>query len=425
MRKQFLRIALLICVLAVALSISAMAAEIVDSGACGNNLTWTLDDEGTLTISGRGEMYSNIPWYNYTREISQVVIENGLTTIGISAFENCTKLRTITIPDGVISIGERALYGCMNLTTVEIPDSVTTIGAQTFQGCTKLATVSLPDNMTIISRAVFSGCIGLKIITIPDHIVSIDSFAFYGCIGLTAITLPNYVTNIGDSAFSNCYGLENIVIPDSVTTIGNAAFRACRRFTAVQIPMAVTSIDTFTFQNCTALTAITIPASVTKIDAYSFQDCLNLTDVYYFGSKAQWNRIEIDNLGNGNEYLTNAQIHYNSTKPEPTPAFTLSAPVSSNREAITTANLATLTEIIIPVQYSGDTAQSVTVAVAFYDDNGRFTGFGIVSDSVSNGGKDVTVPIGGVTDAAQVKAFVLDTGLAPLCGAGAYEIPAA
>ena len=69
--------------------------------------------------------------------------------------------------------------------------------------------------------------------------------------------------------------------------------------------------------------------------------------------------------------------------------------------------------------------QSITVAVAFYDDNGRFTGFGIASDSVSNGGKDVTVPISGVTDAAQVKAFVLDTGLMPLCEAGAYDIPAA
>ena len=106
-------------------------------------------------------------------------------------------------------------------------------------------------------------------------------------------------------------------------------------------------------------------------------------------------------------------------------SFALSTPLTSDRTAITAANLATLTEITVPIRYSGDTAQSVTVVIAFYDDNGRFAGFGIASDNVSNGRKDVTVPIGGVTDAARMKTLLMNAESVPLCGAGAYEIPAA
>ncbi|MEE5993784.1 MAG: leucine-rich repeat protein, partial [Oscillospiraceae bacterium] len=131
--------------------------------------------------------------------------------------------------------------------------------------------------------------------------------------GKSSITIPDSVTTIGSSAFSGCTSLTSVTIPDSVTTIGEFAFSECTRLTSVTIPDSVTTIEAGAFSGCTSLTSVTIPDSVTTIGNDAFYGCTNLKDVYYTGTKEQWNAITIDF---GNAPLLNATIHFNSTAPE-------------------------------------------------------------------------------------------------------------
>lgn len=274
MKKRILSVVL---VLSMMVSFMPIIASAATSGTCGDNLTWTLDDNGTLTISGTGEMKNytenqythkcNAPWYSESKSIKSVVIEKGVTNIGDYAFDYCKSLTNITIPNSVTSIGEWAFLSCSSLTSMTIPNSVTSIGG-----------------------AAFTHCRSLTSITIPNSITSIDGFTFNDCDSLTSITIPNSVTSIGRNAFWNCSSLTNITIPNSVTNIGDGAF-----------------------SNCSSLTSITIPNSVISIGEWAFCNCTNLKDVYYTGTKAEWKKMDIDN--NGNDDLLNATIHYNSTTP--------------------------------------------------------------------------------------------------------------
>ena len=127
------------------------SSNILASGTCGaegnngDNLTWILDDEGVLTISGTGAMASwnwkGSPWYANKDKIESVVIEDGVTSIGANAFDGCSGLTSITIPSSVTSIGEYTFYGCSGLTSITIPNSVTSIGTSAFSGCSGLTRV--------------------------------------------------------------------------------------------------------------------------------------------------------------------------------------------------------------------------------------------------------------------------------------------
>lgn len=109
---------------------------------------------------------------------------------------------------------------------------------------------------------------------------------------LTSITIPENITSIGRCAFSGCDGLTNITIPDSVTSIGSAAFENCSGLTSIVIPDSVTSIDHWAFQYCTGLTSATIGNGVKSISRYAFWDCDSLEDIYFNGTKDQWNVIK-------------------------------------------------------------------------------------------------------------------------------------
>lgn len=181
--------------------------NIVASGTCGDNLTWTLDDTGTLTISGAGAMtnltksdWSNkkrTPWYEYKDDIKHVVINNDVTSIGARAFYGCSGLTGITISDSVTSIGDNAFLGIKTLTAIEIPDSVSTIG-----------------------RGAFEACNGLTIVKMSNGITDIDDYAFNQCSSLTSVKIPNGVTSIGIRMFNQCSSLTSIEIPNSVKSIG-------------------------------------------------------------------------------------------------------------------------------------------------------------------------------------------------------------
>ena len=249
-----------------------------------DNLTWKLDADGTLTISGTGAMKD----YNYhgnrspvcnNSKVKKIVIEDGVTSIGNDAFYNCTSLTSITIPNSVTSIGAYAFSNCSSLTNITIPNSVTSIENYAFRNCSSLTSITIPDSVTSIGTATFYGCKNLTSITIPDSVTSIGESAFAYCSSLTSITIPDSVTSIGEAAFSNCWYLTNITIPDSVTSIGEYAFQSCSSLTSITIPDGVTSIGRYAFSGCISLTSITIPDSVTSIGNSAFSNCESLTAI--------------------------------------------------------------------------------------------------------------------------------------------------
>ena len=201
------------------------------------------------------------------------IIPNSVTSIGESAFSNCSGLTSVTIPNSVTSIGDGAFSGCSGLTSVTIPNSVTSIGDEAFYGCSELTSVTFNaekcTKMGSYSYLVFIGCTSLTSLTIGDRVTIIPNYAFYGCSGLTSVTIPNSVTSIGESAFSRCSGLTSVTIPNSVTSIGDGAFSGCSGLTSVTIPNSVTSIGNGAFYNCN-IENVTIPKSVLSIGSGCF-----------------------------------------------------------------------------------------------------------------------------------------------------------
>ena len=239
---------------AVGLSAAAEDPTVVASGYCGGegdgtNLTWTLDSEGLLTISGEGKMadyYSvflyNSPWTDRKDDVKTIVIENGVTTIAAYAFQKCVFLTQITIPDSVTSIGFLAFQNCTSLTEVVIPNSINSIGSSAFQGCTSLTRVVLSDSVTGISSSTFSGCTALTSVEIPNTVTHIYERAFEGCSALPSITLPTGLTSLGDYAFLNCTLLTGIDIPDGVVSIGKYAFYGCTALASITVPDNITNV---------------------------------------------------------------------------------------------------------------------------------------------------------------------------------------
>lgn len=294
-------------------------SDIVESGTCGDNLTWTLYQNGTLTIRGTGKMYdwsydSDVPWYALKDQIREVDIGNSATSIGNSAFEDCLSLLRVTIGNSVTSIGEDAFDNCKSLSNLAIGNSVTSIRTSAFFDCDSLTSVTVPDSVTSIDNAAFGRCDLLTEInvaanntsfcsvdgvlfdknktkllqypggksgtyTIPGSVTIIGDWAFEGCHSLTSVTIPDSVTSISRAAFSDCDSLTSVTIPDSVTNIGEHAFSGCDNLTSVTIPNSVTRIGTQAFAYCNSLSNVTIPDSVTSISNYVFQNCNNLTSV--------------------------------------------------------------------------------------------------------------------------------------------------
>ena len=169
-------------------SLSAYAEK---SGICGDNLEWKLTDEGVLTITGTGEMqdwndYSS-PWYE-NESVKQVIIGDGVTTIGDWAFSYCRALTSITIPNSVTTIGDNAFESCSSLTSITIPNSVTTIGDYAFSYCRALTSVIISNSVTTIGERTFANCYSLTSVTIPSSVTRIEDGAFSDCGNVKQIT---------------------------------------------------------------------------------------------------------------------------------------------------------------------------------------------------------------------------------------------
>jgi len=224
--------------------------------------------------------------------VTYLGITYNVTSIGWTAFEDCSGLTSITIPNSVNKIDSNAFWNCSGLTSITIPNSVTEIGGFAFYSCKSLTDVSFSKGLTNIGVDAFSFCINLTDITIPNGVTSIGNSAFSYCDALTSITIPNSVTSIGEDAFNDCKNINKV----NISCKDEADFAAyisrtdiCSNFhiegllgkshniliarkksTSITIPEGVTSIGEYAFRDCSGLTSITIPNSVTSIGSNAF-----------------------------------------------------------------------------------------------------------------------------------------------------------
>ncbi len=312
------------------------SADITAEGFCGGegdgtNLSWTLTGDGTLTISGSGKMAdftlqwgqnpNIVPWNQYLYSIKNVIIDEGVTSVGDRAFEDGKNIASVTIPDSVTAIGFSAFSNCHSLSNIFIPNSVTLIETTAFSRCSLLKTIELAPNndyyhmdsnclietktctlikgfddsvipddgsVKVIANSAFSYCEKITTIKVPSSVTSIRD-DFLGCKNLTTITVdPNNMYYYMDG---NCLmeittgtlikGFNDSDIPNngSVKSIGSAAFFDCSLITNITIPDSVTSIKSVAFFGCENLTDVTIPHSVTSIGNQAFAGCTSLKSI--------------------------------------------------------------------------------------------------------------------------------------------------
>jgi len=304
----------------------------VAEGICGDNLIWTLDENGVLVISGTGDMYDysfdTSPFYKNT-DIKTVIIEEGVTSIGKYAFNFCSQMSEIIIPATVTTIGEDAFSWCIQMSEISIPANVTYIG-EIFDNCSSLESITVDENNQYYSSDEY-GVLFNKGLTklirfprssktltydIPDTVIEISEKAFYFCTEIQSITLPDSIESIRDQAFCGCYKLLNMRIPENVNCIGYNAFNYCQilssitvdennnyysnddygilynkekttllrcpsglNITKYEIPDTVITIESHAFEGNDYITNVTIPASVNRIGLYAFDECSKLNNV--------------------------------------------------------------------------------------------------------------------------------------------------
>ncbi|MCD8019570.1 MAG: leucine-rich repeat domain-containing protein [Clostridiales bacterium] len=337
----FILAAVIMLLLSVNGTVKADASEVA-SGTCGDSLTWTLSSAGTLTISGTGKMTSwsgpkYVPWYDYHGSIKKVVVENNVKSIGKYAFGTYYyNLTSVTLPSTITSIGDSAFRDCSKLTSINLPSNITTIGSFAFEYCTGLKDISLPSSLISVGTCTFAHCSKLKSISIPVRTTVIAIKAFESCTSLKYIFIPTSTTEIQDGAFLSCTSLSDVYyagtsakweeisigtsndyllsctfhynatgLPTTVTssTVSagsgtskatytilsstTAAYTECSTTkTTVTVPAAitingqsykVTSVASGAFKNNKKITSVTVGSNVTSIGSKAFYGCTKLT----------------------------------------------------------------------------------------------------------------------------------------------------
>ena len=327
--------------------------KLLYSGACGENVTWTLYSSGTMVISGTGAMenycdyskdiptWTDVPWKDHQAEITEVIIEDGVTSVGADAFRDCENLAGITLPDSVTEIGDWALSNCVSLTEIKLPPALHSIGMSAFYGCSGLKslmipastanigvnafrdcgslteilvdaentayvssdgvlyngdwtalicypaakageTYTVPDSVLRIGEGAFSGS-SLAEIRLPERMDSIGSGAFMDCGELRSLIIPRGITVLEAGLFGECRNLRTVTIPDGVTSLVNATFMDCWSLGSIELPDSLTTIGGFAFYSCESLAEITIPAGVTVLESCAFSNCYGMSAITFMG----------------------------------------------------------------------------------------------------------------------------------------------
>lgn len=248
-----------------------------DAGSCGEDLSWSLDETGTLTISGTGDMEDfggdDSPWAA-SDTVWTVIVEEGVTGISDNAFYDCYNLMEVYLADSVVSIGENAFARCIGLGTVELGSGLQSIGSYVFTECDSLTEVTLPASVNTVGQGAFEYCRSLEGIWVNEnnpHFRNDENGVLFNKSKTQLHQAPGELTG-------------TYTVPDAVTTIVSGAFYGCGKLAAVKLP-----------------------GSLSQIGEYAFSDCKALKDVYYSGSETAWEAVAV---GKGNSPLLEAAMHY-------------------------------------------------------------------------------------------------------------------
>lgn len=298
MKKRFVSLLLAISMIFSLMPVSAVTAfaesenggevTTVDSGYCGadnggENLKWTLDNNGVLTISGSGAMKDytwdenvRLDWYVRKKDIRSVVLDNRITHIGNYAFDKCTNIESVRYTDYTGNAG------------VALPKSVTTIGVHAFSDTGVTGTLKLPDDLIAIGSHAFYHCGKLNgELKLPDTVKEIGGFAFNSCGFTGKLELPASLENIGNDAFESCSGLTGkLTFPSEMNEIKSSIFHETG-ITEVVIPSSIKTVRDFAFNSCMNLKKVYLPTEIPKIYNRAFMNCSDVK-FYYPAYKADW-----------------------------------------------------------------------------------------------------------------------------------------
>ena len=282
---------------------------------CGEYAIYQIEN-GVLTISGKGKIDDNV--FVDDTGINSVIIEEGITEIGIRSFNNCSNLTKVKLPESLTTLGGLAFGNCQGLTSIKIPAGVKEVKEEwsnggdrgPFYNCKNIKSAVLEKGMERIENRLLQDCTGLESVEIPEGIKEIGNYAFLNCSSLKEVKLPESLTTIGELAFGDCIGLTSIKIPAGVEEVkegwsngGNRGpfynckniksavlekgmeriekrlLQDCTGLESVEIPEGIKEIGNCAFLNCSSLKEVKLPESLTTIGELAFGDCIGLTSI--------------------------------------------------------------------------------------------------------------------------------------------------
>ena len=301
MKKRICTLLLALCLTLGLLPAAAQAAG--DGSGTFDTVRWTLDADGGLTVSGTGDLPDG-------------------------AFAGRTDIVTVTFTGQVARIGRSAFAGCTQLRRVDGFGAVTCVMSRAFAGCTALTELAVPGTVTEIGTGAFSACTGLTAVTLAPGVRSLGAYAFAACTALRRIDLPDGMTLLGSGLFSGCTALTELPLPDDVAWVEPRLCENCTALQNIVLPAAMTEVPRGLLRGCTGLRRVTLQGAVTAVGDGAFAGCDALADVYFTGTRAQWDAVAV---GANNARLTAAAVH-------------LSAPAHTYPEAWTVVRAPTCTD---------------------------------------------------------------------------------
>ena len=305
MKKRFCALLLVLCLALGLLPAAALAAE--DGGAFGT-VRWTLDAAGGLTVSGAGDLPDR-------------------------AFAGRTDIVAVTFTGQVARIGRSAFAGCTQLRRVDGFGAVTSVMSQAFAGCAALTELTVPGTVAEIGTGAFSGCTGLTAAVFAPGVRSLGAYALADCTALRRVDLPDGMTLLGSGLFSGCTALAELPLPDDVAWVEPRLCENCTALQTVVLPAAMTEVPRGLLRGCTALRRVTVQGAVTAVGDGAFSGCDALTDVYFTGTRPQWDAVAI---GADNARLTAAALHTDAAAHTYPDAWTLVTEPTCTRDGLRT-----------------------------------------------------------------------------------------
>lgn len=270
--------------------------ETPDLQKCGEDITWSLSENGVLTLSGSGAMYDyssiagdRAPWYEDRKTVKSIQLSDGITHIGSCAFYDCQSATEVSIPESVTSIGKYAFYYC-KFVNVVLPDNLEEISESMFEQCRYLQHVTFPTKLKRIEKNAFAMCLGLYSVEIPEGVISIGNYAFWSC---------GYYDGWSTAGYS-CSNFTSVKLPSTLKTLGQYAFCRCAVLKEINIPDGLAELQSGTFQYCYRLKTVTFEWGVPKLPTDIFETLYSGTvtlTCYYPSNNPAWTADKLKNYG--------------------------------------------------------------------------------------------------------------------------------